>query len=85
MNLYLLKEIMKAIFRLKLYELNDDFIRSAKKIFKNHEIEITVTPINKKKGQQEFVNAVEDVRLRKNIISFSPNEFKNLSKELSAE
>ena len=69
---------MKATFRLKLNEFNDDFIKSVKKIFKNREIEITVTSINKRKEKQEFVNAVEDVRLRKNIISFSPNEFKKL-------
>ena len=85
MKLYLLKEIMKAILRLKTKELNDDFIKSVKKIFKNREIEITVTPANKKKGQRKFVNAIEDIRLRRNIISFSPFEFRKLSRELSTE
>ncbi len=76
---------MEATYRLKPSELDGDFIKAIKKIFKNSEVEITITSANGKKGEQEFLKAVEDVRLRKNIISFSPKEFEKLSKELSAK
>ncbi len=75
---------MEAIYRLKPSELNEDFIKLVRKLFKNKEVEITITSASGSKGKEEFMQAVEDVRLRKNIISFSPDDFKKFSEKLVA-
>lgn len=76
---------MEATYRLKPSELNDDFIKLIKKLFKNSEIEITISAVSKEKGKEEFLKAVEDVRLRKNLISFSEAEFELLAEKLESK
>ena len=66
-------QAMEATYRLKPAELNDEFIHAVKKLFRNQEIEIVISS-SKKNGKAEFLKAVEDVRLRKNIVSFSIDE-----------
>ena len=75
---------MEATYSLKSSELNIDFINAIRKIFKNNEVEITISTTNNKKGEIEFLKAVSDVRLRKNIISFSVEDFKKTSKKIIA-
>ncbi len=75
---------MEATYSLKSSELNIDFINAIRKIFKNNEVEITISTTNNKKGEIEFLKAVSDVRLRKNIISFSVEDFKKNSKKIIA-
>ncbi len=75
---------MEAVYRLKPDELNSDFVKTIKKLFKNNEVEITITSAPANKGKEEFLKAIEDVKLRKNIVSFSVDEFEKFSKEISA-
>ncbi len=76
---------MQATYRLKPSELNEDFVKIIRKIFKSEEIEITISTPSKGKKKAEFMKAVEDVRLRKNLVSFSVDEFRNLSGKLAAK
>lgn len=75
---------MEAVYRLKPDELNSDFVKTIKKLFKNNEVEIIITSSPTNKGKEEFLKAIEDVKLRKNIVSFSADEFEKFSKEISA-
>ncbi len=75
---------MEAMYRLKPSELDPDFVKLLKKIFKNEEVEITIKNASKK-NDTSFMKAVEDVRLRKNLVSFSPNEFEAFAEKLSAK
>jgi hypothetical protein len=75
---------MEATYRLKPSELDADFIKLVKKVFKNREVEITITNASKK-NDAAFINAVEDVRLRKNLVSFSPDEFEAFAEKLSSK
>ena len=65
-------------------ELNSDFLKALKKVFKGKEVEITITT-SSKNGDEDFKKAIEDVRLRKNLVSFSRNEFEQLSEKLLAQ
>lgn len=76
---------MEATYRLKCSELNEDFIKIIRKLFKNKEVEITITSASTSKGKDDFMQAVEDVRLRTNIISFTPDDFKKFSEKLAAK
>lgn len=73
---------MEATYRLKPSELNEEFIKAIKKFFKDKELEITISSKENFKKQQEFIKAVEDVKLRKNLVSFSVDEFKSFSEKL---
>lgn len=64
---------------MKTSELNDKFIKMLKSLFKDKEIEITISSAGAKKGKEDFLKAVEDVRLRKNLVSFSTDEFIDFS------
>ena len=75
---------MQATYRLKPSELNDDFVRIIRKLFKGDEIEITISTHSAEKKKKEFMKAVEDVRLRKNLVSFSVDEFKSFSEKLAS-
>ncbi|MEO8086067.1 MAG: hypothetical protein ABI763_04560 [Bacteroidota bacterium] len=76
---------MEAIYRLKSSELNENFVKLIRKLFKNKDVEITITAANDKKGKDEFMKAVEDVRLRKNIVSFTSDDFKKYTSQLSTK
>jgi len=76
---------MEATYRLKSSELNQDFIKLIRKLFKNKEVEITISSASDAKGKEAFMQAVEDARLRKNIVSFSPDDFKKFASSLAAK
>ena len=76
---------MEAIYRLKTSELNEDFLKAVRKIFKGKEVDITIATASDAKGKSEFIEAIEDVKLRKNIVSFSPDDFKEFSSRLAAK
>jgi hypothetical protein len=76
---------MQATYRLKPSELNDDFVKIIRKLFKGDEIEITISTPSEKKKKEEFMKAVEDVRLRKNLVDFSVDEFKSFSEKLASK
>jgi antitoxin YefM len=77
-------------FHLNTQELNDDIIASIKTMFGKKNIEIVVSeamdeteyllksPANKKR----LLKAVKEVKRGKDLITFSPTEFKKLNKEL---
>ena len=65
---------MEAVYHLKPSELDADFIKTIKQLFKSDEVKITIETVSKHARKDEFMKAVEDVRLRKNIVSFSPDE-----------
>ena len=46
-------------------------------------MEITITPASGIKAKEDFLKAVEDVKMRKNLISFSPDEFESFSGKLA--
>ena len=75
---------MEATYRLKSSELNEDFIKMIKKLFKNTAVEITITSASGSKAKEEFLKAVEDVKLRKNLISFSPDEFRLITEKFAS-
>ena len=76
---------MQATYRLKPSELNDEFLKIIRKLFKGDEIEITISTPSRNKKKAEFMKAVEDVRLRKNLVSFSPDEFNSFSQKLASK
>ena len=76
---------MEAIYRLKSSELNEKFIRLIRTLYKDKEIEITISANPAGRGKKEFLEAIDDVRLRKNLISFSVEEFKDFSEKLIAK
>jgi hypothetical protein len=76
---------MEAVYRLKSSELNEEFIKIIRKLFKNKEVEITIHSASEAKGKAEFMQAVEDVRLRKNIVSFTPDDFQKFASTLAAK
>lgn len=81
---------METVFKLRATELQNSFIATLKALFKNNEIEITVTqvqdeteyllssPANKK----ALLDAIKEVKKDKNLIRFSAKEFETYSKKL---
>ena len=72
---------MEATYRLKYSELNEDFLKVIRKLFKNKEIDITISTSNKE-DEVEFLKSMEDIKLRRNLISFSVDELKAFSEKL---
>jgi hypothetical protein len=86
---------METIFRLKTDELTPDFLNKIKALFKNEEtLEISISPVSdfgltkkesKKAYKERVINAIKNLESKKNIVTFSENEFERLSKDLLNE
>lgn len=73
---------METTYRLNADELDNRFIESLKSVFKNKEIEITVTEVDdteylfRSKGNKEhLLSAVDDVENNRNIIIPDQKQF----------
>ena len=85
---------METVFRLKVSELNIDFINAVKSLFKkNREIEISIYPstdldLNKPETREEYFTrlnkAMKNVE-KGNIIKFTGKEFETFTNNLINE
>lgn len=78
---------MQAEFILKPSEIREDWIKYLKGMFKGQSVEIklVVTSLDDESAKQlHFRKAVEDIRNRSNLVSFTLDEFKTHSKKLIA-
>ena len=83
---------METIIRLKTTELNLDFLNKIKELFKNEEaLEISISPVSdfgltkkeSNKAYKDRINrAIENLDAKKNVITFSDNEFESLTSDL---
>ncbi len=83
---------METIFRLKATDLNLDFLKAIKSLFKNdNEIEVQITShsdfgIYKSETQTECNERIEqsyaNLKKKRNIVSFTGEEFEALTKKL---
>jgi hypothetical protein len=78
---------MKAEFKFSPSEIEENWIMSLKELFKGQtvELKVTIESLDTDKARQaRFKKAVEDVRKRSNLVSFTLEEFKAHSKKLLA-
>jgi antitoxin YefM len=81
---------METIFKLKAKELDRSFIDSIKNLFKDREIEISIKPVldeteyllNTPANKKQLLDAINEVKENKNLISFTGKEFEELTKNL---
>jgi PHD/YefM family antitoxin component YafN of YafNO toxin-antitoxin module len=86
---------METIIRIKTNELTPDFLNKIKALFKNEEtLEISISPVSdfgltkkesKKSYKERVIKAIKNLESKKNIVTFSENEFERLSKDLLNE
>ena len=84
---------METVFKLKDEELDSTFIDSVKNLFKDKEIEISIKPIqdeteylfNSPANKKHLLDAIKEIKLNKNLIQFTSDEFEELSEKLVNE
>jgi antitoxin YefM len=74
---------MFTTYRLKADELDDNFLKSIKSIFKGKDLEISIQEaddtgylFNSPENKKHIIDAIEDVENNKNIITPSQEQFK---------
>ncbi|MBI4931558.1 MAG: hypothetical protein HY841_12385 [Bacteroidetes bacterium] len=82
---------METTFRIKTSDMDKKFLDMLKKLFKKKEIEITITDadadetsqlLSDSKNRTHLIEAIEEVKRNKNLVSFSGDEFEKYSKSL---
>lgn len=83
---------METIIRIKQSELDLDFLKKIKALFKNEDaLEISISPVSdfgliKKEGRKAYINrlnkAIGNLEAKRNTVSFSEDEFEALSNDL---
>ena len=83
---------METIIRIKPSELTLDFLNNIKALFKDEEaLEIAISPVSdfgltKKESRKVYINrlnkAIENLKAKKNTVTFSEEEFDTLSNDL---
>ena len=81
---------METVFRLKASELNSAFLATLKTLFKEKEIEVTISDahdetsflLKNPKNRAHLLKAIEDVKKNKNLVRFTGEEFEKYSKSL---
>lgn len=84
---------METVFKLKATELDSKFIDSVKNLFKDREIEISIKPIqdeteylfNSPANKKHLLDAIKEIKMNKNLIRFTSQEFEELSEKLVNE
>ena len=85
---------METAFRLKVSELNDDFIKTLQLLFgKEREVDIRVQPIKKSSRKadetgKEYLARLEAAKKnveKGNVVRFTAEELESLSKKLLAQ
>jgi len=73
---------MQTIYQIKADELDESILESIKALFKNKEIEITVTErdetaylLRSEANREYLMRVVEDVENNRNIITPNPEQF----------
>lgn len=73
---------MQTIYQIKADELDESILESIKALFKNKEIEITVTErdetaylLRSEANREYLLRVVEDVENNRNIITPTPEQF----------
>lgn len=76
---------MQSIYRLKANELNENFLEGLKITFKDKEIEIIISEIDEtdylfksEANKQRLLQAVENVKQRKNLVEVNLENLENL-------
>ncbi len=78
---------METIFKLKASELDRNFIESVKNLFKDREIEISIKPsedeteylLKSPANKKYLLKAIEAVKKNENLISFTGDEFDEMT------
>ncbi len=78
---------MITTYRLNTAELNQDFLESIKHLFQNSDIEIFVKKASDSKKEvfkysDKLIQSVENIERRKNLKTYTIEEFENMSKQL---
>jgi|AntAceMinimDraft_17_1070374.scaffolds.fasta_scaffold41740_3 antitoxin YefM len=82
---------METIFRLKASELNSNFVTTLKALFRKREIEIIVSEVpsdetefllKDPKSREYLLEAIEEVKQNKNLVSFNGEEFEKYNQQL---
>ena len=81
---------METVFRLKESELNNRFLATIKSLFKEKEIEISISDtvdetsflLKDPKNRAHLLEAIEEVKRNKNLVRFTGEEFEKYSKTL---
>jgi len=81
---------METVFRLKASELNNKFLATIKALFKEKEIEISISDaidetsflLRDPKNRAYLLEAVEEVKRNENLVRFTGEEFEKYSKTL---
>ncbi len=81
---------METVFRLKASELNNKFLAIIRSLFKEKEIEISISDtvdetsflLKDPKNRAHLLEAIEEVKRNKNLVRFTGEEFKKYSKTL---
>jgi arsenate reductase-like glutaredoxin family protein len=77
---------MTTTFRLKANEFNNDFIEALKKLFRDNEIEITVSDLSETvEYSKELLQSIQNIEEGKDLISFTNEEFAEYSNKLLKE
>lgn len=84
---------MQTVVRLKLSELNSDFIKTIKALFKKEkELDIFISSVNdksfpeletKENYEQRLNKAIDNAEKGKHLISFTEEEFEEYTRSLS--
>lgn len=82
---------METIIRIKASELDKKFLATVKELFKKRDVEITITDIvsdetshllKDSKNKAHLLQAIDEVKKGKNVVSFNAKEFKEYSQLL---
>lgn len=86
---------METVFRLKASELNDNFLKTIKKLFKKSaEFEIIIHPISSKNShitetkaemRTRIEKAIDDIENNRNLVRFTGEEFEAYCNKLLSE
>ena len=79
---------MELTYRLNANELNEDFIKTIKKLYKGKELEVTVNVkedeteylLKSKANRSQLLQAVKDVKERKGLQNLDMKKLKSLIK-----
>jgi len=84
---------METVFKLKANELDKRFVDSVKNLFRDREIEISIKPtqdeteflFNTSANKKQLLEAIEEIKMDKNLIRFTNKEFETLTEKMLGE
>jgi len=84
---------METVFKLKANELDKQFVDSVKNLFRDIEIEISIKPtqdeteflFNTSANKKQLLEAIKEIKMDKNLIRFTHEEFETLTEKMLSE